>query len=454
MSRFMEDHLAVEPSDRTDPPTPPWDVIVLGAGAAGLCAAIRGAEAGARVLLLEKNRRPGVKILISGGTRCNLTNARGLRNLRVVSGPVDPAYDPREARGARSIQDAFGDGGAFLGPALRAFSVERTVELFEAEGVATKVEANGKIFPVSDRAVDVLDALVRRLGRSGAVLRVSSPVQALDPIAEGFRVTTPDGVETARRVILAVGGQSYPGCGTSGDGYAIARALGHTIVEPRPDLVPIRVVPRWVAALRGMTLPDVSLSVLDGTGRVLSQRREALLFAHFGLTGPAVLDVSRAVARPENGGALRLAVDLFPEASAEHIERRVLEDSRTGRRSVTQLLPEALPRRLREAIVETAGIPPSRCGPELSREERKRLVQAVKALTLPIEGTLGFEKAEVTSGGVLLDEVNPKSLESTLQPGLHFAGEVLDLDGRIGGYNFQGAWSTGWLAGESAALVS
>ena len=222
-----------------------WDVLVLGAGAAGLFAAIRAAERGARVLLLEKNRKPGVKILISGGTRCNLTNARGLRSLRVVTGPVDPAYDPRQAKGARSIQQAFGDGGAFLGPALKALSVDQTVALFEAEGLATKVEANGKVFPASDRALDVLNALVRKLRRSGAVLRCEAPVQSVEPIERGFRVAVPGQSLTAQKVIVAVGGQSYPGSGTTGDGYAIARRFGHAIVEPRPSLVPLRVEADW-----------------------------------------------------------------------------------------------------------------------------------------------------------------------------------------------------------------
>ena len=266
-----------------DPRT--YDVAILGAGAAGLCAAIRAAERGLSVLLLEKNRRPGVKILMSGGTRCNLTNARGLRDLRVVSGPIDPAYNPDEAQGSRSIQQAFGAGGKFLGPSLRALGVERTVELFEAEGVATKIEGNGKVFPASDRASDVVDALVRRLGRSRAELRTNAPVLDVSVEEVGFALHLPDSVERAKRVVVAVGGQSYPGCGTSGDGYAIARTFGHSIVEPRPALVPIRVDASWVPTLKGLTVPDVSASIRADGGPALLERREALLFAHFGLTG-------------------------------------------------------------------------------------------------------------------------------------------------------------------------
>ena len=426
-----------------------YDVAILGAGAAGLCAAIRAAERGLSVLLLEKNRRPGVKILMSGGTRCNLTNARGLRDLRVVSGSIDPAYNPDEAQGARSIQQAFGAGWKFLGPSLRALSVERTVELFEAERVATKIEGNGKVFPASDRASDILDALVRRLGRSHAELRTNAPVLDVSAEEGGFGLHLPDSVERAKRVVVAVGGQSYPGCGTSGDGYAIARTFGHSIVEPRPALVPIRVDASWVPTLKGLTVPDVSASIRADGGPALLERREALLFAHFGLTGPAILDVSRAVARHDGPDKLDLALDLAPNARGEDLDQYFQAAGRSGRKAVAGLMPECLPRRLAEAVMLASGVPVDRMGPDLSREERKRLVAGIKGLRLPVSGTLGFAKAEVTSGGVALDEVEPKTLESRRRPGLHFIGEVLDLDGLIGGYNFQAAWSTGWLAGES-----
>ena len=428
-----------------------WDVVVLGGGAAGLCAGIRAAEVGARVLVAEKNRRPGVKILMSGGTRCNLTNARGLRSLRGVSGPIDPGYDPREALGARSIQKAFGAGGAFLGPSLKALTVESTVELFEREGLETKIEANGKLFPASDKALDVLDALLRRLRRSGAEVRCGAGVTGLEPDPDGFRVTLADGAVRARRIVLAVGGQSYPGCGTTGDGYDLARRFGHTVVEPRPALVPIRVGAGWVADLKGLTVPDALAAVVAPGGARLLERREAVLFAHFGLTGPAILDVSRAVARREADQPVDLALDFAPAVRAEALDQTLQEVCRVGRKAVAQLVPIDLPRRLVEALLASADVPPNRMGPDLSRDERRRLVQSCKDLRLPVVGTLGFAKAEVTSGGLALDEVDPARLESRRQPGLHFAGEVLDLDGLIGGYNFQAAWSTGWLAGEAAA---
>jgi predicted Rossmann fold flavoprotein len=436
---------------------PDYDVAVLGAGAAGLMAATRAAECGARVVLLEKNRRAGVKILISGGTRSNITNARGLRRLESVGGPIDPAFDPGLCRGARAIQQAFGANGAFLGPSLRRLDVDATVRLFEEAGVATKVEANGKVFPASDRAVDVLGALLSRLERSGAVLRCLSPAVEVEPIEagpgepSGFAVRLADATVAARRVIVTVGGRSYPGCGTTGDGYEIARRLGHVIVEPRPALVPMRVAPEWVADLKGVTLPDVVASVHAAEGSPLQERREAVLFAHFGLTGPAILDVSRSVARSDDPGRLTLRLDLLPDVRREDLDRAIQTSSRQGRRSLISLLPESVPRRLAECLVLAGGIPRDRMGPDLSRDERHRLVAVLKGLSLPIRGTLGFEKAEVTSGGVDLEQVDPRTLESRIVPGLHFAGEILDLDGLIGGYNFQAAWSTGWLAGETAA---
>jgi predicted Rossmann fold flavoprotein len=437
-----------------------YDVVVLGGGAAGLLAATRAAERGARTALLEKNRRPGVKILMSGGTRCNITSAKGLRQLDAVSGPVDPAYDPAQSRGIRAIQQAFGGNGAFLVPSLRRFDVDATVRMFEAAGVPTKIEETGKIFPVSNSATDVLDALLRLLVRSGATLRCLSPVLSIDRLqgtpagAPGFAVAVPGRSITARRVILAVGGASYPGCGTTGDGYAIARAFGHTIIDPRPALVPLRVSSNWVPSLKGLSLRDVVVSVCTADHRLLQERREAVLFAHFGLTGPAVLDVSRAVSRRGDSEPLVLRLDMVPELSRDELDRRIRADSRRGRPGILALVPPELPRRLAECLIPAAAIPSDRSGPDLSREERQRLLSTLKTLSFPIAGTLGFQKAEVTSGGVALDEIDPRTLESGLVPGLHFAGEVLDLDGLIGGYNFQSAWSTGVLAGETSAEMA
>jgi predicted Rossmann fold flavoprotein len=380
-------------------------------------------------VLLEKNRQPGVKILMSGGTRCNLTHATD----------------------NRGIVEAFGPPGRFLHSALAALGVEETVALFEAEGVPTKVEATGKVFPVSNRAVDVLDALLRRLRRSGATLQFQAPLRDLRRAGEGFSLTLPDQVVAASRVILTTGGQSYPGSGTTGDGYGVATRFGHTIVLPRPALVPVRVAAPWVAGLRGVTLPDVAVRLVEGT-RTLASRRGSLLFAHFGLTGPVVLDVSRWVSRHPRPEALHLEIDLLPALPEDEFEAFVRRESvASGKKQLAGIVAEYVPRSLAEALLAQAGMPVERRAAGLSKEDRARLVRLVNRLPLPVAGTLGFEKAEVTAGGVALDEVDSRTLQSKRVPGLYIAGEVLDLDGPIGGYNFQAAFSTGWLAGASAA---
>jgi predicted Rossmann fold flavoprotein len=407
----------------------PWDVVVVGAGAAGLMAGIAAAERGRRVLLLEKNRRAGIKILLSGGTRCNLTHATD----------------------NRGIVEAFGPPGRFLHSALAALSVQDTIELFEAEGVATKVEETGKIFPVSNKALDVLDALLRRLRRSGATLALEEPLRDLQVRPPGFALTTPHRVVSAGRVILTTGGQSYPGCGTTGDGYNITRRLGHTIVPPRPALVPVTVSVPWVAELRGVTLPDVAVRVLEDT-KIRMTRRGSLLFAHFGLSGPVILDVSRIVSGHVQPEHLTLEVDLLPGTTEPAFDDYLrVETAAVGKRLLAAVLAVHLPRRLCETLLNAAELPVDRKAAALSRPDRARLVGSVKRLRLPVTGTLGFGKAEVTAGGVALDEVDSRSLRSKRVPDLFLAGELLDLDGPIGGYNFQAAWSTGWLAGQSAA---
>jgi predicted Rossmann fold flavoprotein len=405
------------------------DIVIVGAGAAGLVAAIRAAELGQRVLVLEKNRRPGVKILMSGGTRCNITHATD----------------------NRGIVAAYGPPGRFLHSALAALSVQDTLALFEAEGVLTKIEETGKIFPVSNKAVDVLEALLRRLHRSGATLATEEPVTDLIAREPGFALTTPRRVINTRRVILTTGGQSYPGSGTTGDGYTRAAAFGHTIVPPRPALVPITVATRWTAELRGLTLPDTGVRVREGT-RTLIAARGSLLFAHFGLSGPVILDVSRAVSGHAAPGTLTLELDLLPAIKEADLDEALrVETAAEGRKLLAAVLASRVPRRLAEALLPHAGLAPDRKSAALSKPDRQRVVAAIKQLALPITGTLGFGRAEVTAGGVALDEVDSRTMRSKRVPGLFFAGEILDLDGPIGGYNFQAAWSTGWLAGQSAA---
>lgn len=405
-----------------------YDAIIAGAGAAGLISAIHAAERGRRVLLLEKGKKPGVKILMSGGTRCNITH------------DCD----------ARGIVEAFGPNGRFLHSALAALGPREAVAFFNAEGVATKVEDTGKVFPVSDRAVDVLDALLKRFARSGAALALNEPVRDVEPApGGGFRVHTAARVLTAERVLLTTGGKSYPGCGTTGDGYALATKFGHTIVPTRPALVPLTVQPAWVGELRGITLPDVTLKVVPDQGKALAQRRGSVLFAHFGLTGPAPLDVSRAVSGHARPSSLTLEADFLPNEPEPAFDEFLRTESlASGKKQLAVLLADKLPRRLADQLLVLCGMAVDRKAAALAKPDRLALVAAVKRLRLPLRGTLGFEKAEVTAGGVSLDEVDSRTMQSKRAPGLYFAGELLDLDGWIGGYNFQSAWSTGWLAGK------
>jgi predicted Rossmann fold flavoprotein len=252
-------------------------------------------------------------------------------------------------------------------------------------------------------------------------------------------------------VIITTGGKSYPGSGTTGDGYRIAAKFGHTVVPPRPALVPITTSEAWIAGLRGVTLPDVHLRILDDD-ILLGVRRGSLLFAHFGLSGPVALDLSRVVSGRSQPDALTLEFDFLPEIPEAAIERWLQTESlAVGKKQLANVLAERLPHRLAEAVLTTARQPIDRKTAGLNRNDRQALVAAIKRLRVPLTGTLGFEKAEVTAGGVALDEVDSRNMQSKKRVGLYIAGELLDLDGPIGGYNFQAAWSTGWLAGVKAA---
>ncbi len=403
-----------------------YDAIILGGGAAGLTAGIFAAERGRRVLVLEKGKKAGVKILMSGGTRCNITH------------DCD----------TRGVVAAFGPNGKFLHSALAGFTPQEVVEFFHAEGVPTKVEETGKIFPVSDRALDVLNALLRRLERSGARLALTEPALDVDSLPEsGFRISTAARQLTCEHVLVTTGGLSFPGCGTTGDGYGFARKFGHTITATRPALVPLTTKPDWVPDLKGITLPHAELNVRDGGPKPLSSRAGSVLFAHFGLTGPAPLDVSRAVSGHPQPGSLTLEVDLMPGTpEAEYEAFLQAETASRGKQLLAVVMSERLPRRVCDRMILLAGLSDTRTAAALSKDDRRKLVTLAKRLPIPLRGTLGYEKAEVTAGGVELDEVDSRTMRSKKQPGLFFAGEVLDLDGWIGGYNFQSAWSTGRLA--------
>lgn len=402
------------------------DVAVVGAGAAGLLAAACAAARGRRTVLLEKNQRPGLKILISGGGRCNLTTTRSGADLEAQYGA---------------------QRGRFLRHALRSFPPRALVALIEGLGVPLREEDLEKVFPVSQRARDVLDALLRHAAAAGVELRPGWPVQELTLHGSGFRLATPRGVLRSSRVILATGGQSYPKTGATGDGYRFCRAFGHRIVPPVPALAPLWVDAAWVRELQGIVVDGVDLSVLDAAGQPVRTRRRPILFTHQGLSGPAPMDLAGDV--EERGGAVvRLCFD--PEVRRDRREAEWLALLRQhGRRHAETLLPRHLPERLRQALCTLAGVAEMPLA-ALSRTGRLALHEVLDGLRLEVPRSLGFDHAEVTRGGVALDEVDARTMESRLQPGLFVCGELLDVDGPIGGFNFQAAFATGRLAGLAA----
>jgi predicted Rossmann fold flavoprotein len=412
------------------------DLLVLGAGPAGLAAAIafaRAARAGGgpvrRVVLLEKASRPGVKILISGGNRCNLTH------------DCDAA----------EIAKAFGrDGGRFLGPALRERGPRELREWIESLGVATKVEPGGKVFPVSNRADEVRDALERELAAAGVEFVGGAAVRSLARDGAGFVVAAGARELTAPRVVLALGGRSYPKVGTTGDGYALVRELGHTVVAATPALVPLVVDVPWVRALSGLTLPWAELSLVV-EGQVVDTRRGGLLFTHFGLSGPAPMDLGGAVAASGELSRALLRVRWLPALERVALEEKLDHGvAHAPARPLGAWLSDLLPRRLAQALLASEEFDPERRLAEIGRRERSRLCDVLTATPLPVQGTRGFDFAEVTRGGVALSEVDPATLASKKVPGLFVVGELLDLDGPIGGFNFTSAFATGALAGRSA----
>ncbi|HBH54182.1 MAG TPA: aminoacetone oxidase family FAD-binding enzyme [Planctomycetaceae bacterium] len=417
-----------------------FDVAVVGAGAAGLLAATRAAERGLRTTLLEKTPRPGVKILMSGGTRCNLTH-----------------HTDR-----RGIIRAYGDQGRFLHSPLASLGPAELVALVEAEGIATKVEETGKVFPVSNKAADILRAFTRRLERSGCHLQLGRGVVGLQPGPDGWHLDTTAGPLTCRGVIIATGGKSYPGCGTTGDAYAWLQSLGHTIVTPRPALVPLTSSESWLPELAGITLPDVAVAVVGAlpagsaaTGVPVPTDtrppvdRGSFLFTHRGISGPAVLNVSRGLTQLADPATAQLQCNFLPHLAPPELDQ-LLRDRATaqGRKALLGILSDLLPQRVLQVLLSRAGIPPERRCADLSKDQRLTLTRTLQQCRLPLTGSLGYAKAEVTAGGVALAEVDSKTMSSRRHPGLFLAGEVLDLDGPIGGFNFQAAFSTGWLAGE------
>ena len=405
-------------------------VIVIGGGAAGLMAALSAAEAEASVLLLEGNEKLGKKIYITGKGRCNVTNA------------CEPA----------AFMNKVVKNPRFLFSALNAFAPEDMMALLERLGCPVKVERGDRVFPVSEKASDVTRALEKELRRLGVSIRLNTKVSHI--LVENTAVCgveLEDGTRLeADRVVVATGGQSYPSTGSTGDGFRWMAELGHTVYPPLPSLIPLTCGAAWVSALQGLSLKNVRLTLKRGK-KVLYSDVGEMLFTHFGISGPLVLSASAHMAElaPED---VELLLDLKPGLTAEQLDARLLRElDASGKRQLRTLLTTLYPASLAEEMPALCGIPAHTPACEITREQRARLVKAGKELRLPVDGTRPLTEAVVTRGGVSVKEINPATMESKKIHGLYAAGELLDVDAMTGGFNLQIAFSTGHLAGMSAA---
>lgn len=405
------------------------DVVIVGAGAAGLMAAIWAGRTARqhKLVALDGARKLGAKILIAGGGRCNVTH--------------DLVDEHAYAGSSRNA----------IKKVLRRFDVPQTITFFRELGVELKREETGKLFPVSDSAKTVLTALLTAAYDAGVHIRYPRRVETMTRSADGFHVCGDWGCIEARRVVLATGGKSVPKTGSDGHGYALAQSLAHTITHVLPALVPLTLPSEhFICGLSGVTLPT-TLTLQNAAGKSLASFTDSTLCTHFGLSGPCALDISRfylAALDDEAGAALML--NWLPGRTPETIEGDLLA---LGKGTLLKMLTGDLPERLVRAICGHVGVEPGITGDQLTREARKRLALALTQLRLPITGSRGFAYAEVTAGGVPLSEIRLETMESRLCPGLHLCGEICDVDGRIGGYNFQWAWSSGYVAGISAGAA-
>ncbi|MBE6105389.1 NAD(P)/FAD-dependent oxidoreductase [Anaerovibrio lipolyticus] len=403
-------------------------IVVVGAGPAGMMAAIKAAENGASVVLLEKMKRAGKKMLITGKGRCNITNVAEIPEL---------------------IKNIPGNG-KFLNSCIRAFDNEDVQYFFNGIEVPTKVERGGRVFPVSDKAADVVDAMVLQLHELGVKLYTDvkvSDILVQDNKAVG--VKTDDGQKfEAEAVIIATGGSSYPGTGSTGDGYKMADKIGHKVVTPLPALVPLELEEEWVKDLQGLSLKNVRVTLFADEKRITDMFGE-MLFTHFGVSGPIILSLSRKTAQLlDEGSFVELMIDLKPALTFEQLDARVLRDfEKYQRKEMKNALKDLLPGRLIPPVLDGAYIEPDRMVNSITKEERHRLVNVLKGLLVTVTKTRPIAEAIVTAGGVDVKEINPKTMESKLIKNLYFAGEVVDVDAYTGGYNLQAAFSMGAAAG-------
>lgn len=403
------------------------DVVVIGGGAAGMMCAVSAAQRGLAVTLLEPNKILGKKLRITGKGRCNVTNDCEIKEF-MTHIPGD---------------------GRFLYSALNRLPPRETMALFESFGVPLKTERGNRVFPVSDRSHDVANALERAMQHAGVrVLHAAATEICAGDGAVTAVMTTAGRVDCAAAVVCT-GGLSYPLTGSTGDGYRFAERLGHTITPQHPSLVPLESDDPWCAEMQGFSLRNVTLTVYDEANKVVYSDLGEMLFTHFGVSGPLVLSAS-AHMRDFQKHSYRLSIDLKPGLDEKKLDARVLRDfEKYANREFKNALYDLAGRAMIPVLIRLSGIPEDTKVHSITREQRRALVELLKHFPVSVTGTRPVDEAIVTSGGVLLKEVNPRTMESKLVSGLYFAGEVLDLDAYTGGFNLQIAWSTGWTAGQS-----
>lgn len=403
-------------------------VIVVGAGAAGLMAAGKAGENGHQVHLYEKNDRLGKKILITGKGRCNVTNYSDIDNF-LNNIPGNPY---------------------FLYSAFYGLDSYGTIDFFNKLGLETKVERGNRVFPISDKAADVVSALERYIRKNKVKLHLNSPVKGIevkDGLAVGIK--TAGGVVEADAVIVCTGGLSYPGTGSTGDGYKFAKDCGHKVTKLYPSLVPLRTKENWCSEVMGLSLKNIAISIKNSKGKELYKDFGEMLFTHFGVSGPVMLSASRHLLGKFDEG-LKLYIDLKPALDEKTLDSRILRDfEKYINKDFSNALGDLLPQKLIPVVIRLSGIDNGKKVHDITKEERKRLVSVIKGLELNITGTTGYNEAVITSGGIDVDEINPSTMESKLIKNLYFAGEVLDCDAYTGGYNLQIAFSTGFTAGNN-----
>ena len=403
-----------------------FDLIVIGGGAAGMMAAIVAARQQKKVLLLEPNGRLGKKLLITGKGRCNVTNACC----------------------SEEVQRNTPRNGRFLFSALNAFPPDKAMAFFEDAGCPLKTERGNRVFPVSDRSQSVLDAMTRLLEKYGVKLGWERVRKILTQDGAVTGVQTQKNTYAASRVILATGGVSYPATGSTGDGYAMATELGHTIVEPQGSLVPLETEGQDCQDMQGLSLRNVAVKLLDAKGKVLFKDFGELLFTHFGITGPTVLSASCHL----KGEGCSFCVDLKPALDEGKLNDRILRDlEQYKNRSMENALTDLLPRSMIPVVLRRLEIPGFLQANSLTKQQRRALVSLLKDMRFVITGKRPVAEAIITSGGVKVSQVDPKTMESKLISGLYFAGEILDCDAYTGGFNLQIAWSTAYAAAMAAS---